>query len=166
MNNLHEHFVNGLKYINYAENQIVKALPDMIKAASDEELKSGLREHLAQTQKQIERLEKIGIILKENVNTNSNQIISSILAKGKEIIKDGRTYAVDAAIIAHAQIVEHYEIATYSTLTSWARVMEHEEEAELLEASLEEEKEASDKLAKLAEGGILQAGINTMALNT
>lgn len=164
MKSLYEMFVVGLENISYAESQIVKNLPEMIIASLDDEMIAIFQEHLAQTKEQIARLSKIGKTLNENLNTKTNPIIDSIIAQGKEITKkEAKSHVNDAALIAQVQVIEHYEIAVYGNLVSWAKVMRHDEESELLSNSLDEEKEAKEKLTKIAEGGILQDGINAMA---
>jgi ferritin-like metal-binding protein YciE len=142
MSALQETFIDGLRDIYDAEHQIVKALPDLIEAASHEELKSGLQEHLDETRGHIERVEKVFEIFDETPKRKKCKGAAGLIDEGREIIKDEHG---DAALISAAQKVEHYEIAAYGSLSSWARLLEKEDAVELLEANLNEEKQADEK---------------------
>jgi len=148
MSALQETFIDGLRDIYDAEHQIVKALPDLIEAASHEELKSGLQEHLDETRGHIERVEKVFEIFDETPKRKKCKGAAGLIDEGREIIKDEHG---DAALISAAQKVEHYEIAAYGSLSSWARLLEKEDAVELLEANLNEEKQADEKLTEVAE---------------
>jgi ferritin-like metal-binding protein YciE len=137
-----------LKDIYDAEKQITKALPKMVKAAESEDLKRALQEHLEITRKQIERLNQVFELMGEP-------------AKGHEVAKrevDGDEMLGDAGIIGAAQKVEHYEMAAYGTLRNFAQKLGKEDVAELLEQTLEEEKEADEKLSQISEQLLEQAG--------
>ena len=148
-------FVHTLKDIYYAENQIAKSLPDMIEKATDKGLKQGLQMHLGETKTQIQRLEQVfkqhGVAV-EGVNCPA---IDGILEEADEIAGEvDDKLVLDAALIAAAQAVEHYEMTRYGTLIAWAKQLGRPDCAALLEQSLKEEKAADMKLTGLAERGI------------
>jgi ferritin-like metal-binding protein YciE len=130
-------FLHGLQDIYYAEHQIEKSLPDMIKKASDAQLKKGFQMHLRQTKGQIKRLDRAFKLLKEK-------------PKGTKCPAIDDKVVLNAALIAAAQAVEHYEITRYGTLTAWAKAMGHSSVAKLLHANLNEEKATDKKLNTLA----------------
>ena len=151
-NSLHTLFLDELADTLHAEQQITKALPKMIKAAEAEELRSGLKEHLQETEQQISRLEKVFESLGEKVKSKACQGMKGILKEGDEMVKEMKNLpCLDATIIASCQKVEHYEIASYGTMVAWAKQMGHVEAAELLQESLDEEKNADEKLTEVAE---------------
>jgi ferritin-like metal-binding protein YciE len=148
-------FVHTLKDIYYAENQIAKALPDMIEKATDGGLKQGFQSHLGETKNQIQRLEQVfkqhGVKV-EGVNCPA---IDGILKEANEIAGEVDDKSVlDAALIAAAQAVEHYEMTRYGTLIAWAKQLGRPDCAALLEQNLKEEKAADTKLTTLAERGV------------
>lgn len=150
--NLSDLFLHTLKDIYFAEKQIVKALPKMIKAADSKELAHALDAHLEETKGQIVRLEEVFKTLGKKPAGEKCPAIEGILEEGEELmqeIKDPDTR--DAAMIGAAQAVEHYEITRYGTLVSWAQLLELPEAAKLLSATLKEEHSADSKLTKLAE---------------
>ena len=152
---LHDMFLDELRDAYDAEKQITKALPKMIKAVTSATLRRGLEAHLKETEGQIGRLEKAFGLLEKKVKGKHCDGMEGILKEGSAVLEedlDGVT--MDACIIASAQRVEHYEMAAYGTLVAWARAMEHEEVADLLEKTLNEEKAADAKLTAAAEGGI------------
>ena len=152
---LHDAFIDELRDLYDAEKQITKALPKMIKATSAEELRNAFEAHLEETQDQVQRLEKVFESLEEKPRGKRCEGIAGILEEGQSIMsEDFEEGAMDAVLIAAAQRVEHYEMAAYGTLVAWAPAMGHEEAAELLQATLDEEKAADEKLSALAEGGI------------
>jgi ferritin-like metal-binding protein YciE len=153
---LHEFFLEELKDIYGAEKQIVKALPDMQDAANSPELIQAFEDHLDVTNTQITRLEEIFDILGETADSKKCEAMKGILDEGEKIIKDTEdgTATRDVGLIMAAQKVEHYEIATYGSLLQLAHTMGHTEVAELLEATLDEEKEADMKLTEIAESKI------------
>lgn len=148
-------FVHTLRDIYYAENQIAKALPDMIAKATDQQLKAGFKTHLQETEKQIERLEQVFKLHGVSSGGVSCPAIDGILEEANEIAGEVADKAVlDAALIAAAQAVEHYEITRYGTLTAWAKQLGRNDCASLLLKNLEEEKATDAKLSNLAEGGL------------
>lgn len=150
--NLSELFLHTLKDIYFAEKQIVKALPKMIKAADSKDLARALDGHLEETKGQVTRLEEVFKLLGKKPEGEKCPAIEGILKEGEELmqeIKDPDTR--DAAMIAAAQAVEHYEITRYGTLVSWAELLGLPDAAKLLSATLKEEHGADSKLTKLAE---------------
>ncbi len=155
---LHDVFLNELKDVYDAERQLTKALPKMAKAASSDELREAFESHLNETEGQVSRLEKVFEALDETIRGKHCEGMAGIIAEGKSTMEeDLDESSMDAALIAGAQRVEHYEMAAYGTLVAWARAMGHDEVVSLLEENLDEEKAADEKLSSLAEGGINQA---------
>jgi ferritin-like metal-binding protein YciE len=145
-------FVHTLKDIYFAENAIVKALPKMIKAAKHAELKKAFDEHLSQTKGQIERLDQIFKIVGVKAEGVPCEAIKGILKEGDEVAEEfSGSKALDAGLIGAAQAVEHYEIARYGALRTWAEELEMTDVAELLQATLSEEEETDQLLSVLAE---------------
>jgi len=156
-NELHELFLDELADMLHAEHQITKALPKMIKATESEELRSALEGHLEETKGQINRLEQAFASLEEKPKTKPCKGMKGILEEGDEMVKEEKeTTALDAAVIAAGQKVEHYEIASYGTLIAWAEQMGHADAVQLLKQNLAEEKAADEKLSELALGGVNQ----------
>jgi ferritin-like metal-binding protein YciE len=151
-NGLKELYVDELKDIYNAENQLVKALPKMAKAASSNELRKGFEEHLEQTRGHVRRLEQIFQKLGESPKGKKCKGMEGLVEEGSDVIGEDFEGAVkDAALIGAAQRVEHYEIAAYGTVCAFAERLGESEQAELLSETLEEEKETDEKLTKLAE---------------
>ncbi|HET6463960.1 MAG TPA: ferritin-like domain-containing protein [Candidatus Krumholzibacteria bacterium] len=151
MNSLRELFVEQLRDIYSAENQLVKALPKMAKAASSSELQTAFTNHLEQTRKHVERLETIFEGLDEAPEGETCKGMAGLITEGKEAIEaDGEDDVKDAWLIAAAQRVEHYEIAAYGTVKSMASLLDEEEAADLLEETLSEEKETDQHLTELS----------------
>jgi ferritin-like metal-binding protein YciE len=149
--NLKDLFLHELKDIYDAEKQIAKALPKMIKAVSSDELRSALEEHHGVTEKHVERLEQIFGQLGKPVRGKKCLGMEGLLKEGSDFLKEDAEDAVrDAGIIGAAQKVEHYEIAMYGTLATYAKLLEMEEASTLLEDTLAEEKEADETLSELA----------------
>jgi ferritin-like metal-binding protein YciE len=153
---LHEFFLEELKDIYGAEKQIVKALPKMVEAANSTDLVRAFEDHLDVTNTQVTRLEQIFENLGEEAESKKCEAMKGILDEGEQVIKDTEegTATRDVGLIMAAQKVEHYEIASYGTLLQLANTMGHTEVAELLEATLDEEKEADMKLTEIAESKI------------
>lgn len=144
-------FVEELRDLYSAENQLLKALPKMAKGASSDELKQALEDHLEQTEGQIERLEEIFEGLGESPKGKTCKAMKGLVEEGSEILEEeGDASVLDAGIIAAAQKVEHYEIASYGTVRTWAKLLGEDEAAELLQETLDEEGEADKLLNKLA----------------
>jgi ferritin-like metal-binding protein YciE len=152
LDSLHKLYVEELRDVYNAENQLLKALPKMAKAASSEELKQALEDHLEETQGHIERLDEVFEALGENSKGKTCQAMKGLIEEGSEILSEkGEESVLDAGIIAAAQKVEHYEMATYGTLRTWANLLGQEEAAELLQETLNEEGDADQRLNELAE---------------
>jgi len=145
-------FVHTLQDIYYAENQITKALPTMIGKTTDPQLKQGFEVHLRETETQIQRLEQVFQMHGEPVKGVTCAAMDGILAEAKEIMSDvGDPEVLDAAMLASAQAVEHYEITRYGTLIALARRLGRNDCASVLETTLAEEKATDRKLTELAE---------------
>lgn len=143
-------FLHGLQDIYYAENQILKALPDLIDAATNPKLARSLRDHLKETQGQISRLEQIFEMREEKPKGTKCQGINGLISEGSSIagnVSDSRVR--DAAIIGSAQAVEHYEITRYRSLIAWAAEMGRNDFADILRENLAEEVATSDRLGSL-----------------
>jgi len=151
-------YIDELKDLYNAENQLVKALPKMARAASSDELRRGFEEHLEQTKGHVKRLEKIFQALGESPKGKKCKGMEGLIVEGSEVMQEGYEGGVmDAALIGAAQRVEHYEIAGYGTVRSMAETLGESNHVSLLEETLEEEKETDEKLSELA------AQINTTA---
>ena len=154
---LHDAFIEELRDTYDAEKQLTKALPKLAKAASSPDLRAAFEAHLEETQGHVERLEEVFASLEEKVRGKHCEGIAGIIDEGKSIMgEDFEGATMDACLIAAGQRAEHYEMAAYGTLIAWARSMGHEEAADLLQKTLDEEKAADEKLSALAEGGINQ----------
>jgi ferritin-like metal-binding protein YciE len=152
LNSLHDLYVNELKDLYSAENQLLKALPKMAKAATAPELRSAIEEHLEVTKGQVERLETIFKDLDESPKGKKCKAMEGLVEEGKEVMEEDAQPAVrDAALIAAAQRVEHYEMAGYGCVRTFANLLGYTEAAELLQETLDEEGEADKKLTELAE---------------
>ena len=153
MNNaLHELFLEELADIYNAEQQLTKALPKMAKAAESEELRQAFDEHLEQTEEQISRLDQVFESLGEKMKRKTCKAMQGLIEEGNEVLQEHKgNPAIDAALIAAAQKVEHYEIATYGTLCTWADQMGHQDALDLLKQSIEEEETTDERLTELAE---------------
>ena len=148
-------FLHQLQDVYYAENQITKALPKMIDKATDAGLKAGFQQHLSETEGQIARLERVFELLGEKPKAVTCPAIEGIIKEANEVAGDIADKAVlDAALIASAQAVEHYEITRYGTLIAWAKQLGRADCAAVLAETLAEEKATDDKLSALAESKI------------
>jgi ferritin-like metal-binding protein YciE len=151
LNNLEELLIDELKDLYSAENQLVKALPKLAKAASNEELRSGIQQHLEETKEHVERLERAFDILEESPKGKTCAAMKGLVEEGQEAIGMKGPEAIrDAQIIGAAQRVEHYEIAAYGTARSFAETLGQKEVAQLLQETLDEEGETDKKLTRLA----------------
>ncbi len=145
-------FVMTLKDVYYAENQILKALPDMIKKAHSSDLKQALENHRRETEGQVERLESVFEQLDMKASGRKCDAIEGIIAEAKEHMSEiDDEDILDAGLIGSAQAVEHYEISRYGTLIAWAKELGLDEAAELLSETLEQEKNADKLLKDIAE---------------
>ncbi|ODR99785.1 hypothetical protein AUC69_08285 [Methyloceanibacter superfactus] len=152
MKNLEDLFLHHLKDIYYAEKQVLKALPKMSKKCDSAKLRKAFDDHLKETEGQVKRLEQV-FIVGEKAKGETCPAIDGILKEGDEGIKDSKDPDVrDAAMIADAQAVEHYEITRYGTLIAWAKQLGKNDAAKLLQETLDQEYAADQLLSKLAEG--------------
>jgi ferritin-like metal-binding protein YciE len=152
---LHDLMVHELKDLYSAEKQLVQALPKMAKAASSDELRKAIENHLAETEEQVTRIEQVLESFGESPRGQKCEGMEGLIEEGKTLLKEEADPDVmDAGIIVAAQKVEHYEIASYGAVCEYARIMGHTEALQLLEQTLEEEKNADQLLNQLAEGGI------------
>jgi len=150
-NSLQELYLEQLRDLYNAEQQIIEALPDMIDVASSPDLRDALSEHLEVTKEQVTRLEQIFQTLGEKAKGETCKGMQGVIKEGSSLIGDIKDTDVrDAAIIASAQRVEHYEMAGYGTARTYAEMLGHEEAAQLLQETLDEEKEADQALTDLA----------------
>jgi ferritin-like metal-binding protein YciE len=148
-------FVHTLQDIYYAESQITKALPKMIDKATDPQLKQGFEAHLAETQNQIKRLEQVFQMHGHTPKGVDCPAIDGILKEANEVAGDVADKDVlDAALIASAQAVEHYEITRYGTLITWAQQLSRQDCASILQQTLDEEKATDKKLTAIAESKV------------
>ena len=154
---LQDLFHDTLKDIYFAEKKILVALPKMAKAANSEELRAAFEKHEGETEGHVERLEQVFKIIGEQPKGKTCDAIMGLIEEGQEVMKEYKGMpALDAGLLAAAQSVEHYEISRYGTLKTWAEELELTEAAELLEATLEEEKNTDSALTELAEGQVNQ----------
>ena len=152
---LRDLFEDSLKDIYWAEKALVKALPKMVKNATSEELIGALTEHLDVTKNQVARLEQVFEILDKPARAKKCDAMEGLIKEGEGIMEETKEGVVrDAGIIAAGQKIEHYEIATYGTLCAFATILGESEAADLLQQSLNEEKEADTTLTTVAEGSI------------
>lgn len=148
-------FVHQLKDTYFAENAILKALPQMAQAAQSEELKAAFETHLTETEGQVRRLEQVFQIIGEKPAGIECKAIQGIIEEGQEVVKEfAGGEALDAGLIAAAQAVEHYEITRYGTLLAWAKQLELGDVEGLLEETLDEEENTDELLSELAEEAI------------
>ena len=154
--------LHGLQDTYYAEQQITKALPKMIDKATNRDLSNGLKNHLEETKRQIERLENVFAKLGKQPSGTQCPAIDGLIKEADETASEIEDKSVlDAAIVANAQAVEHYEICRYGTLTAWAEALGHDEIVRFLTTNLNEEHAANTKLNTVA----LRKGVNTKASN-
>jgi len=158
LESLRELYIDQLQHLHSAETQITNALPKMIEKASDSQLKRALDTHLQETRGHVTRLEQILRSEEGDVDSKKNKGIAALITEGEDLIKDASDDSVrDAGIIAAAQRVEHYEMASYGTVRTFAEILGLSEQANLLEKTLEEEKHADVLLTQIADTA------NTMA---
>ncbi|MBI2510665.1 MAG: ferritin-like domain-containing protein [Opitutae bacterium] len=158
LKNLHDLFVEQLQDIYSAETQLVKALPQMAKAANDDALRDAFEEHLDQTKVHVERLESIFDRLDDDAKGRPCKAMKGLIAEGEEMIEEKAEPAVkDAGLIAAAQRIEHYEIASYGCVRTYAELLGDLESAQVLQTTLDEEGETDKKLTDLADSLNLEA---------
>lgn len=155
--NLESLFHETLKDIYFAEKKILVALPKMAKAAHSEELRAAFEKHYEETEGQVERLEQVFELLEKPARGKTCPAILGLVEEGQEVMKEfKKSDAHDAGLLSGAQAVEHYEISRYGTLIAWAEQLGMSEAAELLQQTLEEEKNTDATLTKLAESSLNQ----------
>jgi ferritin-like metal-binding protein YciE len=155
-------FLHTLKDVYYAENQIVKSLPNMIEKATNRELVAGLRNHLRETKQQVNRLEQVFQGLSEEPRGTDCPAIDGLIKEADIVVGEVDDKKVlDAAIISSAQAIEHYEISRYGTLIAWADELGHDNVIRFLKANLKEEKAADKKLTMLAEAKLNRKATGT-----
>ncbi len=155
-----ELLLHGLKDIYYAENQIVKALPKMVDKAKSRDLKKGLKDHLEETKKQVNRLDEVFKMLGHAPRGVRSPAIDGLINEADEVAGEVEDQSVlDAAVVGSAQAVEHYEMARYGTLIAWADELGRDDVVRLLTTNLNEEKAADKKLSAVA----LRKGVNRKA---
>jgi ferritin-like metal-binding protein YciE len=160
-NSLQELYVEQLRDLYNAENQLVKALPKMAKAAQSDALREGFAQHLEQTKGHIDRLEQIFSAMDESPKGRKCAGMEGLIQEGEEVIDEqSDSEALDSGLIASAQRVEHYEIAGYGTVRAFAELLGEEAAVDLLQQTLDEEKETDGKLTELAKE------VNAQAMNS
>ena len=158
---LHDAFLDELRDCYDAEKQLTKALPKLAKAATSSELRDAFENHLEETQGHVDRLEQVFELLDEKAKGKHCDGIAGIIEEGQNAMdEDFDDATMDAVLIASGQRAEHYEMAAYGTLVAWARGMGHNEAADLLQETLDEEKAADEKLTFIAESGVNQEAAN------
>jgi len=152
-------FVDQLRDVYDAEQRITKALPKMARAASSAELRSAFEHHLTQTEQHVRRIEQVLDSLDETRKRNTCRAAVGLLEEGEQLMEGHSDHVLDAALVAAAQKVEHYEMATYGCLRTWAQLLGEEEASRLLQQTLDEEGETDHHLTSIAES------LNAEALN-
>ncbi|MER9237199.1 ferritin-like domain-containing protein [Mesorhizobium sp. M0622] len=161
---LEDLFYDGLKDIYYAERKILTALKKMAKGAESEELKAAFEKHRAETEGQIERLQQVFDAFGKRAQGKTCPAIDGMIEEGQEILEEfGDAPALDAGLVAAAQAVEHYEIARYGTLVTWAGLLGLRDAVPLLEQTLEEEKATDEALTQLGETGVNERAMQQAA---
>ena len=164
MNSLQDLYVDQLQDLYSAENQLIQALPKMARAAQTDALRKGFQEHLDQTRTHVSRLEQIFTHVGSRPGGKVCEAMQGLIQEGEEAIAlEGDSTVRDAALIAAAQRVEHYEIAGYGTVRTFAKQLGFGDDKNLLQKTLDEEGETDKKLTSLAEGGFFSSGINEKA---
>jgi ferritin-like metal-binding protein YciE len=152
LDNLRKLYVDQIQQLHSAETQITEALPKMIDAATEPDLKKALQTHLRETEAHVSRIEQILRDATGSVDTKRSKGMAALISEGEDIIKDATDDSVrDAGIIAAAQKVEHYEIAAYGTVRTFAEILGEENHADLLEQTLDEEKHADEVLTSISD---------------
>ena len=153
LNTLQDLYIDELRDLYNAENQLLKALPKMAKGASSSELKEAIEEHLQQTKGHVDRLQQIFDQLDESPKGKTCHAMKGLIEEGSEVLDQaGEESVLDAGIIAAAQKVEHYEMASYGTVRTFADLLNQNDASALLQETLDEESAANEKLNNLAEG--------------
>jgi len=164
MNNLNDVLVEQLGDLYSAERQLVEALPKMAGAASTQELRTAIEQQLDETRGHVQRIEQAFSQLGITPPAEECEAMKGLIKEGEKVIKtEGQPAAKDAALIAAAQRVEHYEIAAYGTARTLANELDQSEVASLMNDTLDEESAADEKLTAIATGGLLSGGVNAEA---
>jgi ferritin-like metal-binding protein YciE len=154
---LNDLLLEGMRDIYHAENQLVKALPNLARAATNPDLRQAIEDHLAQTEGHVKRLDQAFAKLGAPAKGKRCKGMEGLIEEGKEFLEEaGADDVLDAGIIGEAQKAEHYEISSYGCLITWAETLGENDVARLLEQNLDEEKSADEKLTQLAEEGVNQ----------
>jgi ferritin-like metal-binding protein YciE len=165
LNTFQELFVEELQDMHSAESQLVKALPKMAEAASTRELQSAFNMHLEQTRGHVQKLEQIFQTLGHKPGGKTCKAMEGLIEEGQEIIKErGDAKVKDAALIAAAQKVEHYEIASYGTVRTYAQELKMDDAVDILQGILDEEANANEMLTKIATGRGSKVAVNEQAM--
>lgn len=165
LNSLHDLYVEQLRDLYSAETQLIDALPQMASTASDSGLREAFNQHLIETRNQVDRLQRIFTRMNTTPDGVNCEAMKGLIKEGQEIIREpGDPTVKDAALIAAAQRIEHYEIAGYGSVRTYADVLGYSDDKSLLQDTLDEEGNADDKLTNLAKGGLLSKGINQQAV--
>ena len=155
LQNLNDVFHHELSDLYSAEKQLTQALPKLARAASTQELQSAFEQHLEQTKEHVERIEKIGKMVDMKVTGHTCEAMKGLVEEGESLLKENDPgEALDAALIAAAQRVEHYEIAAYGSARTFARRLGHDDVAKILDQTLDEESATDEKLTKIAEADV------------
>ena len=159
---LHDFFMDTLKDIYWAEKALVKALQKMARNATSEDLRAAFEDHKMVTETQVERLDQVFEMMGKRAQGKHCPAMQGLIEEANEVISETEddTYTRDCALIVSAQKAEHYEIATYGSLVTLARAMGHSEAADLLQETLDEEKETDDLLTQIAEGHINEEALS------
>ena len=166
LQSLQDVFTHEIQDLYDAENQLLQALPKLAQAASNQELRKAFEHHLDETRDHVQRLEEIVGQLGISGSGETCEAMRGLIKEGEKTIAiQGDPTAKDAALIAAAQRVEHYEIAAYGTARTLAGELDHNEAQDLLDQTLDEESNADSLLTKIATGGLLKTGINEQATN-
>ena len=161
LDTLQKLYINELRDLYNAENQLLKALPKMAKAASSDELVEAFEKHLDQTETHVERLEEVFEELDQTPKGKACHGMKGLIEEGSEVLEEhGEASVIDAALIAAAQKVEHYEIAAYGTVRTWAEMLDQDDAVDLLQQTLDEESETDEKLTEIAESTINATAAN------
>jgi ferritin-like metal-binding protein YciE len=164
LDTLQDLFVEELRDLHSAEEQLIEALPKMARAASNAELREAFEHHLQETRDHLSRLDDIYGQLGVSASSEKCEAMEGLVAEGEELIKaEGDPSVKDAALIGAAQRVEHYEIAAYGTARELAKQLGHDHAEELLDQTLDEESNADKLLNKIATGGLFASGVNEQA---
>jgi ferritin-like metal-binding protein YciE len=158
LSSLEKLFEDQIKDLYSAENQLTKALPKMAKRAASPDLKRAIQDHLEETRNHVSRLQEVGSEMEMKLGGKKCKAMEGLLEEGKEFLEaSGEDSVIDAALIAAAQRVEHYEISAYGTARAMAEQLGRASVVKLLQKTLDEESAADEKLTAISEGGILQA---------